>query len=318
MSEITKEQLMEIVSYMANQITVPTIGLGGGFAPIGTIISYMGVSAPQDYLICDGQIYDIADYSDLADFFESQFGSKNNFGGDGTTTFAVPDLRGEFLRGSGANSHPRSGDGADVGIHQEGTMNPFTMVLDNATNNANQIAVDPTLSENPNSSATHWWGAANTDYKSMTNNKLWRNPTTTSGSVDNSGMYPSGYVARPTNTSVLYCIKARGKYDITRPDLWPANEEIYFGEGLYGYHAIGGPIAKATQKIIVGNVLKLVSYGGQADRFLDGFPHQMGGANYTFFYIAARAGTAGNLSLYSNTDGVNVYDVWATYYKGTT
>lgn len=181
----------------------------GGFTPIGTVISVMGKQAPHNYLVCDGTVYNIADYPELAAYFTGQFEASNFFGGDGITTFAVPDLRGEFLRGSGTNSHPRSGDGADVGIHQEGTMNPFTMVLDNATNDANQIAVDPTLSENPNSSAPHWWGAANTDYKSITNNKLWRNPTTTSGMVDTTGTYPSGYVARPTNTSVLYCIATK-------------------------------------------------------------------------------------------------------------
>lgn len=181
----------------------------GGFTPIGTVISVMGKQAPHNYLVCDGTVYNIADYPELAAYFTGQFEASNFFGGDGITTFAVPDLRGEFLRGAGTNSHPRSGDGADVGIHQEGTMNPFTMVLDNATNAANQIAVDPTLSENPNSSAPHWWGAANTDYKSITNNKLWRNPTTTSGDVDTTGTYPSGYVARPTNTSVLYCIATK-------------------------------------------------------------------------------------------------------------
>lgn len=63
--------------------------------PIGTVISYMGLTAPQDYLVCDGVEYNITDYSELAKFFETQFGAKNHFGGDGTITFAVPDLQGE-------------------------------------------------------------------------------------------------------------------------------------------------------------------------------------------------------------------------------
>lgn len=90
----TKEQLISIVQDMASKISVPTIGIGGGYAPIGTVISYMGVTAPQDYLACDGSTYNISAYSDLADFFESQFGSKNYFGGDGVTTFGVPTLTG--------------------------------------------------------------------------------------------------------------------------------------------------------------------------------------------------------------------------------
>lgn len=221
----------------------------GGFTPIGTVISVMGKQAPHNYLVCDGTVYNIADYPELAAYFTGQFEASNFFGGDGITTFAVPDLRGEFLRGAGTNSHPRSGDGADVGIHQEGTMNPFTMVLDNATNAANQIAVDPTLSENPNSSAPHWWGAANTDYKSITNNKLWRNPTTTSGDVDTTGTYPSGYVARPTNTSVLYCIATKNIF-------MDAGHNYSTDEQVIGTWIDGKPI---YQKTIFFNPVMYVS-----------------------------------------------------------
>lgn len=60
--------------------------------PIGHVISFMGTSAPEHYLICDGTEYNITDYRELADFINTQFGSYNYFGGDGTTTFAVPDL----------------------------------------------------------------------------------------------------------------------------------------------------------------------------------------------------------------------------------
>lgn len=61
--------------------------------PIGHIISFMGTKAPDHYLICDGSEYNITDYQKLADFINDQFGSYNYFGGNGTTTFAVPDLR---------------------------------------------------------------------------------------------------------------------------------------------------------------------------------------------------------------------------------
>lgn len=60
--------------------------------PIGAVISYMGQSAPKDYLACDGAVYNISEYSELAAFFQNQFGAANHFGGDGTATFAVPDL----------------------------------------------------------------------------------------------------------------------------------------------------------------------------------------------------------------------------------
>lgn len=59
---------------------------------IGTIISYIGKTAPDGYLVCDGETYPIDDYPQLADFFEAQYGDKAHFGGDGDTDFAVPTL----------------------------------------------------------------------------------------------------------------------------------------------------------------------------------------------------------------------------------
>ena len=97
---VTEERLADfyqsILPYLGGMPDV----CGGGFAPIGTIIAFMGTTAPQDYLACDGTVYNIADYPRLAQFFTDQFGSANKFGGNGTTTFAVPDLKGEFLRGT--------------------------------------------------------------------------------------------------------------------------------------------------------------------------------------------------------------------------
>ena len=60
--------------------------------PVGHIITYMGNNAPKHYLICDGGEYNIIDYPYLVQHFTDEFGSVNYFGGDGTTTFAVPDL----------------------------------------------------------------------------------------------------------------------------------------------------------------------------------------------------------------------------------
>lgn len=62
--------------------------------PIGTVISFMGSAAPEDYLVCDGGVHNIAEYPDLAEFFREQFGSASHFGGDGETTFAVPTVQG--------------------------------------------------------------------------------------------------------------------------------------------------------------------------------------------------------------------------------
>ena len=117
------EQLEDIVEYMSDSLSSVN-KVRTGYTPVGTIIAVMGNSAPAHYLACNGQVVNIATYPELADYFEEQFGSKNKFGGDGTTTFGIPDLRGEFLRGTGTNGHTNQGNGANVGVHQDASELP--------------------------------------------------------------------------------------------------------------------------------------------------------------------------------------------------
>ena len=62
--------------------------------PIGTVISFAGTAAPTGYLTCDGSETSRIDYDDLYSVVGTTYGS-----GNGTTTFNLPDLRGEFIRG---------------------------------------------------------------------------------------------------------------------------------------------------------------------------------------------------------------------------
>ena len=59
--------------------------------PVGEIIRTIGNKTPKHYLMCDGSTHNIADYPYLAQYFKDTFGAINVFGGDGTTTFGVPD-----------------------------------------------------------------------------------------------------------------------------------------------------------------------------------------------------------------------------------
>ena len=111
-----------VIQDVNGQIITPNLlGInGGGDTPVGHILSYMGITAPEHYLSCDGAVYNISKYPELANHFQREFGSSNFFGGNGTTTFAVPDLRGEFLRGTGTATR-NTGTGASVGVHQNPT-----------------------------------------------------------------------------------------------------------------------------------------------------------------------------------------------------
>jgi microcystin-dependent protein len=63
-------------------------------APTGTIVAFAGIAVPPNWLLCDGAEIVRLDYPALFSTIGTSFG-----GGDGVTTFNLPDLRGRFMRG---------------------------------------------------------------------------------------------------------------------------------------------------------------------------------------------------------------------------
>jgi microcystin-dependent protein len=63
--------------------------------PIGAVTDYAGPAAPDGWLFCDGTVFPVASYPKLF----AAIG--NTYGGDGSTTFAVPDCRGRVTAGAG-------------------------------------------------------------------------------------------------------------------------------------------------------------------------------------------------------------------------
>ena len=66
----------------------------GGAVPAGSIQYFAGSSAPDGYLKANGATISRTTYADLFTAIGTTFGV-----GDGSTTFGIPDLRGEFARG---------------------------------------------------------------------------------------------------------------------------------------------------------------------------------------------------------------------------
>ena len=164
-----------------------------GSALVGSVYSYMGTSAPSGYLACDGSTYKIVDYPRLSEHIQRHFGSYNFFGGDGETTFAVPDLRGEFLRGTGTNSHANEGSGASVGVHQSGTIHSYI----GANNRSGNVTMGiRTLEDSGGFDAYHFDSRSNI-----------RHSIGYAGMNSTSANNQELYTSRPTNTSVLYIIK---------------------------------------------------------------------------------------------------------------
>lgn len=170
--------------------------------PIGTVITYIaGNDAPQGYLKCDGTIYNINDYKELAEQIKIGFGSYNYYGGDGETTFAVPDLRGEFLRGTGTNGHTTQGNGSDIGTHQDGTaISKYAYGVSSNDSKAyfnlyfdTSVKSDSSVNNFDKAYKPVKMGAY--QFKSDVN---FTSTTTSNYTIVS---------IRPTNTSVLYCIK---------------------------------------------------------------------------------------------------------------
>jgi microcystin-dependent protein len=69
-------------------------GSSSGTIPVGALMPYAGGSAPSGWLLCYGQAVSRTTYDDLFSAIGTTFGV-----GDGSSTFALPDLRGRAVFG---------------------------------------------------------------------------------------------------------------------------------------------------------------------------------------------------------------------------
>jgi microcystin-dependent protein len=71
-------------------------GVAGEAQEVGSIKAWPAVAAPASWMLCDGSAISRSLYSALFAVIGTTYGA-----GDGSTTFALPDLRGRFLLGTG-------------------------------------------------------------------------------------------------------------------------------------------------------------------------------------------------------------------------
>lgn len=124
-----------------------------------------------------------------------------------------------------------------------------------------------------------------------------------------------------------------GCYDVSRPDLWPKNTEIFFGNGLYGYRAYGNcpNITTSSGQVMPLNIItttsKLLSYGGSVEvlngngkrccRTIGYNINESGNLLFSLAVIISADGK-GNLIIRTGTDYLTTdqkYDIWYTYTK---
>lgn len=189
--------------------------------PVGSLIQTMSNSAPKHYLICDGSEYAIGTYPELEAHFVKEFGSVTHFGaGAAANTYKVPDLRGEFLRMTGVNSHIntitnlKEGNGADVGAHQEASVLPQSW----SGTGANVAPINYTQAMKKSADTLKPFSEVGTNGWSTTNTY---------------GGTAGAQTVRPTNTSVNVAIKCestprvivdQGTYKVSVPFTITAND----------------------------------------------------------------------------------------------
>lgn len=82
---------------------------------VGELRIFAGNFAPQGWLMCDGQVVSISDYDTLFNLLGT------TYGGDGQSTFGIPDLRGRVP------VHQGSGPGQNYVMGQTGGLETVTL-----------------------------------------------------------------------------------------------------------------------------------------------------------------------------------------------
>lgn len=86
----------------------------GGLAPTGVVLPFAGATAPTGWLLCFGQTVSRTTFAELFAAIGTTYGA-----GDGSTTFALPDLRGRIpggkdnMGGSAASRLTTGGSGVN-------------------------------------------------------------------------------------------------------------------------------------------------------------------------------------------------------------
>jgi microcystin-dependent protein len=159
--------------------------------PAGAVQAFAMNSAPSGWLAADGTAVSRSTYATLFAAISTTYGV-----GDGSTTFALPDLRGYFVRGSGTNSDGTAAgtfgvkQADDLKSHTHGVTDPGHVHIFTTYRNTADVSQGGGIQ-----------GFANFNTGSGSVTQAQNN--TTGISINSTG----GAETRPKNIAMLYCIK---------------------------------------------------------------------------------------------------------------
>jgi microcystin-dependent protein len=169
----------------------------------GSVLIWLTATPPEGYLECDGAAVSRTEYASLFEIIGTSFGE-----GDGSTTFNLPDFRGQFLRGwdHGAGVDPDAeertnrGDGTtgdNIGTKQnDATARPSNSFRTNSHSHSHTLPVFQGEGLDAGGNARRSDGATPST-----------NTATNSNSHDHSITGGGDQETRPINITVMYIIK---------------------------------------------------------------------------------------------------------------
>lgn len=99
------------------RITAASNGTTSVGVPTGTVSAFAGSAAPTGYALCDGSVVSRTTQAALFAVIGTTYG-----GGDGSTTFNLPDLKGRVVAGMGGSLLSGTDAVADTGGAKEHTL----------------------------------------------------------------------------------------------------------------------------------------------------------------------------------------------------
>ena len=160
--------------------------------PSGAVMHFAMQSAPTGWLKADGSAVSRTQYPALFAAIGTTFGA-----GNGKTTFNLPDLRGEFVRGwdNGRGIDP----GRAFGSAQGDAIRNITGSIDTGINNGHQL-FDEATATGALAISQRQWKAWTSDTQDGRNNP-------SAFDFDASRVVPTAAENRPRNIALLACIK---------------------------------------------------------------------------------------------------------------
>ena len=121
---------------------------------VGEIRMFAGTYAPDGWQMCDGQLLPISEYQVLFTLIGT------TYGGDGQTTFGLPDLRGRVPVSMGVSK-----TGINYPLGQAGGTETVTLTMAQMGGHTHRVLAQSAAGSDPNAGGKFWGGPSMTAYE---------------------------------------------------------------------------------------------------------------------------------------------------------